>query len=89
MSKLRIENVSREFAGVRGGAPTRALEPINITIGDNDFVTILGPSGCGKSTLLRLVAGLDAPTTGRIAARRRRAHARLHGNRAWFARLKA
>jgi ABC-type nitrate/sulfonate/bicarbonate transport system ATPase subunit len=66
LSKLRIENVSREFAGVHGGAPTRALEPIDITVGDNDFVTILGPSGCGKSTLLRLVAGLDAPTTGRI-----------------------
>ena len=34
---------------------------------ENDFITILGPSGCGKSTLLRMVAGLDAPTTGRIA----------------------
>ena len=66
MSKLSIETVSRVFPGVRGGAPTRALEPTNLTVGDNDFVTILGPSGCGKSTLLRLVAGLDTPTTGRI-----------------------
>jgi len=66
MSKLVIENVSRVFPPVRGGAPTRALEPTNIVIGDNDFVTILGPSGCGKSTLLRMVAGLDTPTTGRI-----------------------
>ena len=66
MSKLVIENVSRVFPAVRGGTPTRALEPTDLTVGDNDFVTILGPSGCGKSTLLRLVAGLDTPTTGRI-----------------------
>ena len=66
MSKLAIEGVSRVFPGVRRGAPTRALEPTNLQILDNDFVTILGPSGCGKSTLLRLVAGLDQPTTGRI-----------------------
>jgi len=66
VSKLRIENVSRTFPPVRGGTPTRALQPVDITVGDNDFVTILGPSGCGKSTLLRLVAGLDTPTSGQI-----------------------
>ncbi|UGV28409.1 ABC transporter ATP-binding protein [Rhodopseudomonas boonkerdii] len=66
MSKLVIENVSRVFPAVRGGTPTRALEPTNLTVADNDFVTILGPSGCGKSTLLRMIAGLDTPTTGRI-----------------------
>jgi NitT/TauT family transport system ATP-binding protein len=66
VSKLLIEDVSRTFPGVRGGAPTRALEPVSITVGDNDFVTILGPSGCGKSTLLRMVAGLDRPTAGQI-----------------------
>jgi NitT/TauT family transport system ATP-binding protein len=66
VSKLTIENVSRIFPAVRGGAPTRALEPTNLAVADNDFVTILGPSGCGKSTLLRMVAGLDTPTTGRI-----------------------
>jgi len=66
MSGLLVEQVSRVFPGVRGGAPTRALEPTDILVGDNDFVTIIGPSGCGKSTLLRLVAGLDRPTTGQI-----------------------
>jgi NitT/TauT family transport system ATP-binding protein len=66
VSKLLIENVSRIFPGVHGGATTRALEPTNLTVGDNDFVTILGPSGCGKSTLLRIVAGLDRPSTGRV-----------------------
>jgi ABC-type nitrate/sulfonate/bicarbonate transport system ATPase subunit len=66
VSKLVIDNVSRIFPAVRGGTPTRALEPTHLSVADNDFVTILGPSGCGKSTLLRMVAGLDTPTTGRI-----------------------
>jgi NitT/TauT family transport system ATP-binding protein len=66
MSTLAIEGVSRIFAGVRGGAPTEALQPTTLTVADNDFITILGPSGCGKSTLLRIVAGLDQPTAGRV-----------------------
>ena len=66
MSKLVIEKVSRTFPGVHGGEPTRALEPVDLRIADNDFITILGPSGCGKSTLLRVVAGLDTPSTGRV-----------------------
>jgi ABC-type nitrate/sulfonate/bicarbonate transport system ATPase subunit len=66
VSKLKIDTVSRVFPGVRGGEPTRALEPTSIAVEDNDFITILGPSGCGKSTLLRIVAGLDQPTTGQV-----------------------
>jgi NitT/TauT family transport system ATP-binding protein/sulfonate transport system ATP-binding protein len=67
MTALKIEQVSRIFpAARRGGAPTRALEPIDLGVGDNDFVAIVGPSGCGKSTLLRIIAGLDRPTTGRV-----------------------
>jgi NitT/TauT family transport system ATP-binding protein len=66
VSKLAIENLSRIFPGRGRAAPTRALEPTNLAIADNDFVTIVGPSGCGKSTLLRLVAGLDHPTSGRV-----------------------
>ena len=66
MSRLVIEAVSRVFQGVRGGAPTRALEPTSLAVGDNDFIGVLGPSGCGKSTLLRIVAGLEVPTTGRV-----------------------
>ncbi len=66
MTKLLIDGVSRVFPGVRGGAPTRALEPTTLGVAVNDFIAILGPSGCGKSTLLRIVAGLDRPTTGRV-----------------------
>ena len=46
---------------------THALEPVNLTVREGEFVTLLGPSGCGKSTLLKMVAGLLAPTAGRIA----------------------
>jgi ABC-type nitrate/sulfonate/bicarbonate transport system ATPase subunit len=66
LSRLVLRSVSRIFPAVRGSPPTRALEPTDLAIADNDFVTIVGPSGCGKSTLLRLIAGLDHPTTGQI-----------------------
>jgi ABC-type nitrate/sulfonate/bicarbonate transport system ATPase subunit len=64
--KLLVEGVSRVFPGVQGGAPVRALEPTDLSVAENDFITILGPSGCGKSTLLRIVAGLDRPSAGRV-----------------------
>lgn len=66
MSLLEIRGVTRVFAGVRGGAPVTALQPTDLSLEENDFVTILGPSGCGKSTLLRMVAGLDRPSAGTI-----------------------
>jgi ABC-type nitrate/sulfonate/bicarbonate transport system ATPase subunit len=66
VSRLSIQNVSKTFPGVRGGAPTQALQPVSLEVADNDFITVLGPSGCGKSTLLRLVAGLETPSTGEI-----------------------
>ena len=46
---------------------TRALEDVNITINDGEFVVLVGPSGCGKTTLLRMVAGLEDITEGEIA----------------------
>lgn len=66
MSGVVVKGVSRTFPGVRGGAPVQALSPVDLTVGEGDFVAILGPSGCGKSTLLRIVAGLDRPTTGTV-----------------------
>src|SRR5258707_1112187 len=66
MTTLKLDHVSRTFPARQGNAPTRALEPTDLSVGNNDFVTILGPSGCGKSTLLRIVAGLDRPTSGRV-----------------------
>ena len=66
MPTLSIEELSRTFPGVRGGPPTRTIEPTSLRVADRDFLCLLGPSGCGKSTLLRMVAGLDRPTTGRV-----------------------
>lgn len=66
VSKLIIEKVGKIFPAQRGGQPTRALMPTSLSVGDNDFITILGPSGCGKSTLLRIIGGLERATEGRI-----------------------
>ena len=66
MGFLTVQGVSKEFPGVRDGAPTRALEQTDLVVNANDFITILGPSGCGKSTLLRIVAGLETPSTGEV-----------------------
>lgn len=65
MTILQISQVSKTFASP--GHQTQALLATDLSVAENDFITILGPSGCGKSTLLRMVAGLDTPTTGTIA----------------------
>ena len=60
MSYLQLENLHRDFGTVK------ALNGINITLGEGEFLSMLGPSGCGKTTALRLVAGFDRPNQGRI-----------------------
>ena len=50
---------------------TRALMPVDLTVREGEFVTLLGPSGCGKSTLLKMVAGLLEPSDGRLLLWRR------------------
>jgi ABC-type sugar transport system ATPase subunit len=44
-----------------------AVRPIDLTAAPGEFLVLVGPSGCGKSTLLRLIAGLETPSSGRIA----------------------
>lgn len=58
---IEISDVTRIFAGT-----IVALDKVNLSIGEGEFVTLLGPSGCGKTTLLRLLAGFDTPTHGQI-----------------------
>ena len=43
-----------------------AVQPLDLTIEAGSFFALLGPSGCGKTTTLRMIAGLEAPTSGRI-----------------------
>ncbi|MDR4306003.1 ABC transporter ATP-binding protein [Chelatococcus sambhunathii] len=45
---------------------TRGLTPIDLTVAQGEFVSLIGPSGCGKSTLLSLIANLIQPTDGRL-----------------------
>ena len=58
---IEIERVSKVYAN-----GTVALADVELSVAQGEFVSLLGPSGCGKSTLLRLIAGLGAPTAGRI-----------------------
>lgn len=60
---LRIENVGKVFPG-RDKSGVTALDQVNLSLKEGEFVSLLGASGCGKSTLLRIVAGLDEPSSG-------------------------
>jgi multiple sugar transport system ATP-binding protein len=64
MVDVKIQNLTRIFNP--GESQTVAVDGIDLTIHDDEFVTLVGPSGCGKTTTLRCVAGLDQPTSGRI-----------------------
>lgn len=66
MSKLEFENVSKVFEKVDENDKTHALKNINLSIENNEFVSIVGPSGCGKSTMLRLISGLIKPSQGSV-----------------------
>ena len=60
MTELRIEGLSKDFGTFR------ALDNVSLDIPNGKFVCLLGPSGCGKTTLLRVIAGLEAPSDGRV-----------------------
>ncbi len=58
---LQLSNVQKRFQN-----GTIAVEGLNLTIGDQQFVSLLGPSGCGKSTALKMIAGLTPVSSGDI-----------------------
>src|SRR5712691_11328635 len=62
---LAIERLSKQF-NAHGHA---ACRDVSFTVGEREFVALIGPSGCGKSTLLHIVAGLSAPTSGKVQLR--------------------
>ena len=45
---------------------TTALDSVNLTINNHEFISIIGPSGCGKTTLIRILAGLTKPSSGKV-----------------------
>ena len=60
MATIELRDVEKRFGEVY------AVKPMNLTIQDGEFVTLLGPSGCGKTTTLRMISGLESVTTGSI-----------------------
>lgn len=57
---IRFENITKSFDGVE------VLSNLNLSIHENEFVTLLGPSGCGKTTTLRILAGFETPDSGNV-----------------------
>lgn len=60
MTRLAVENLYKSYPG------KPVLRGVSLTLREGELLTLLGRSGCGKSTLLRLIAGFEAPDSGRI-----------------------
>jgi NitT/TauT family transport system ATP-binding protein len=65
-SRSVVETVAVTKVFGAGDAAVAALEPIDLSIREGEFVSLIGPSGCGKSTLLRLIGDLTAPSAGEV-----------------------
>jgi len=63
---VRLEHVTKHFAGRRGDAGTLAIDDVSLEIGTGQVFGVVGYSGAGKSTLVRLINTLEQPTSGRI-----------------------
>lgn len=57
---INLEHISKSFDNVM------ILDDLNLSIRENEFLTLLGPSGCGKTTTLRLIGGFEIPDTGNV-----------------------
>ena len=59
-SLIELQGISKSFED------TLVLDDFNLSVAENEFITLLGPSGCGKTTTLRIVGGFETPDTGRV-----------------------
>ena len=66
MAKVEIKDLVKVYPE-RKGPGVRAVNNIDLTIEDREFMVLVGPSGCGKSTTLRMIAGLEEITEGEIS----------------------
>ena len=64
MDVIKLEGVEKIYRTKE--IETVALENVNLTVEEGEFVSVMGPSGCGKSTLLNLIGLLDNPTKGTV-----------------------
>ena len=64
--RVRIDGVGKRYPGSNGNGPVQALDDVSVEVEPGEFVCIVGPSGCGKTTLFRIIAGLEAATTGGV-----------------------
>jgi multiple sugar transport system ATP-binding protein len=62
MAEVVLTGLSKVFHG-----GTVALDHVDLTVADGEFMVLVGPSGCGKSTLLRVIAGLEDATEGTVS----------------------
>jgi NitT/TauT family transport system ATP-binding protein len=65
-SLVVAKNVTRVFKSSGGMTDVHALGPIDLTLDNGEFFTVVGPSGCGKSTLLEIISGLSEATDGEV-----------------------
>lgn len=61
MAKLQMQHLYKVYDG-----QVKAVNDLNLTINDKDFIVFVGPSGCGKSTTLRMIAGLEEISSGKL-----------------------
>ena len=64
MEILRTENLKKYYE--QGASPVKAIDGVDISVAQGEFVAIVGTSGSGKSTLLNMLGGLDRPTAGKV-----------------------